>query len=81
MESTHLNSTILSKNFSVEFLSFLSRFFTAVPPFSIVAYKLAASGLKVTREHSGLSVETVDDAMEEFQNEVFSSTLITLFMN
>jgi hypothetical protein len=35
----------------------------------------------VTREQSGLSVETVDDAMEEFQNEVSFSTFFTLLVN
>ena len=48
---------------------------------SLDAYKLATSGLKVTREQQGLTVESVDDAMEEFQNEMDEMKLITDTMN
>lgn len=48
---------------------------------SLDAYKLAASGLKVSREQQGLTVESVDDAMEEFQNEMDEMKLITDTMN
>lgn len=34
------------------------------------AYKTAAEGLRVSREEGGVSIESVEDAVENFQAEV-----------
>ncbi len=42
------------------------------------AYKAAASGLKVTRQENGVSIDSVEDAIEQFESEVrVASVMLT----
>lgn len=64
----------LMKSVSMCLLSVSDRTVSDLMSFLMVefidAYKAAALGLKSTREKSGLTVESMEDAMEDFQNEV-----------